>query len=57
MTKEREDIVKLMFRVHTDLLTFEESELMAKYLMPDQVNQIEVNAMENRQAEKRREAE
>ena len=57
MTQEREDLVKLMFRVHTDTLDHEESELMAKYLTPDQVIQIEVNAMKNRQAVERREVE
>jgi hypothetical protein len=57
MTKEREDIVELMFKVHTDNLTTEESDLMTKYLTPDQVVQIDNKVMEDRRNIRRHEVD
>ena len=46
-----------MIKVHTDDLSEEESELMQKYLAPQQVDQIDAKVQANRQAGMRCEAE
>ncbi len=50
LIRERDDVVKLVFKVHTDDLNDEESNLLTKYLTEDQIEELNAKTQATRRA-------